>query len=106
MVIVGIQHLHDGLCQVFLLHCLLVIALIEFLQIKGIHWLGVPDPQGIDHIIAVAHDGDVVGDCQNRLVALLDKMVPVAVPLGIHIAAEFYLCGVFGAADLKGIAVL
>ena len=106
MVVVGIQNLNDGFRQVFLLHRLLVFALVKVRQIKGLKGLRVPDPQGVHHVVAISDDGDIIGNRQHRLVSLLDKMVSLSVPLGFHVAAEFYLRSVFRTADLKGISIL
>ena len=47
MVIVGIKHLNDIPCQVFLLYGLLVIPFIKGFQLEAFHRLRIPDAQGI-----------------------------------------------------------
>ena len=106
MIVVGVEDLHDGLGQVLLLHRLLIVAPVKGVQLEGGDGLRIPDAQGVDHIVAVADDRQVIGNRPDRLIALLDKIVSSVPVLCTDIAAEFHLHGILGAADLKGIAVL
>ena len=106
MVVIGIKHLYDGLCQVLLLHCLLIIAPVKGIQVKGIDRLCIPDTQGIYHVIAIADHRQVVGHGTDALITVLYKMVCAVSVFNTHIAAEFYLHSILRAADLKWIAIL
>ena len=106
VVVIGIEYVHDGLCQAGLLHRSLIVALIELLQLEGLDGLRIPYPQGVDHSIVIAHDGDIIGNGIYGLIALMDKVVPVSVPLYLHIASEADLAGILRPLDLEGVAVL
>ena len=75
MVIVWIKHITDGLGQVFLLHGLLIITFIEGVQVEGVNRLCIPDPQGIDNIVAIAYDRQVIRNSHNRLITLPERNV-------------------------------
>ena len=106
MIVIGIEHLNNGLCQVFLLHCLLVITPVKGVQIKGIDGLCIPDAQGIYHVISVADHRQVIGHCANGLVALLNKVVDSIPVFNANITTEFNLYCIFRPADLKWIPIL
>ena len=105
MVVIGIKHFNNGLCQIFLLHCLLVVAPVKGIQIKGIDRLCIPDPQCIDYIVTVADHRQVIGNGSYGLIAVLYKVVHAVSVFNPHITAEFYLYRVLRTSDLKGIAV-
>ena len=106
MVVVGVQNLYQQLRQVFFLHSLLVISLIEGVQTEGVHSLRVPDTQGIYHVVAIAYDGHIAGNRAHALVALLYEMVlALLVYLHVHIAAELDDLGQLRTAQLEGIAL-
>ena len=106
MVVVRIQNLDNGFRQVFLLHCLLVVSLVEGIQTEGIDCLRIPDSQRIHHIVAVADDRHVVGDGADGLISLLNEMLSAVLPDSSHVTAEFYLRRILCAAYLERIAVL
>ena len=106
VVVVRIQDLSDGAGQVLLLHGSLVIALVEGIQAEGVHGLGIPHAQGVDQAVAVAHDGQVVGDGPDALVAGLVESRTAVLNAGLDVAAETDLAGILVALDLKGVAVL
>ena len=106
MIVIGIENLHDGFCQILLFHCLLIIAPVKGIQLEGSDGLRIPDAQGIDHIVSVTDHRQVIGDCPDGLIPLLDEIVPSIPALSTDISAEFDLHGILGAADFKGVAVL
>ena len=106
MVVVGVKHVYQQLGQVLFLYSFLVVSLIEGVQTEGIHRLGIPDTQGVYHVISIAYDGQVIGDRAHALVSLLHEMsLALFIHLYVHISAEFDDLRVLGAAQLKGIAV-
>ena len=106
MVVIGIEHITDISCQILLLHRLLVLALVKAVQTKGVHRPGLPDPQGVHHIVAVTYNRKIIGYSQNRLIALLDEFLFSILPYSGHSASEFYFLGIFRVAHLKWVAVL
>ncbi len=56
--------------------------------------------------VVVTHDGNIEGNGQNGLIALLNELfVVLLIVLHTHITAEFYLFGVLRTAKLEGVAV-
>ena len=106
MIIVGIKHFHDVPGQVFLLHGLLIISLIERIQIEAFHGFRIPDAQGVDDPVAIADDGHIVRNGLDGLISFLPEYrASVFVHISIHPAAEFDLFCVFRTAQLERIAV-
>ena len=107
MIVVRVENLGQRLCQILLLHCLVIIPLVKGIQRKIIDGLRIPDAQRVHKAVAVAHDRHVVGDGLDGAVALLPEHDPsVCRLIGGHVAAEVHLLGVLGPAKLKRVAVL
>ena len=108
MVVIRIQDLNDIPCQVLLLHCLLVIALVERIQLEIIDRFRVPDPQGIDKVVVVADNRDIKRNRAHGLIVLLEELVPVCfvIILHAHVTAELNLFGILRPPELKRIPVL
>ena len=106
MVIVGIKHLNDIPCQVFLLYGLLVIPFIKGFQLEAFHRLRIPDAQSIHNTVSIAYDRHIIGNSLYGLIALLLKAVAsVFIHKNINISAELDLLGIFRTAEFKRIAV-
>ena len=108
VIIIRVKHLYNILCQVLLLHRLLIISLIKGIQMELIDRLRIPDTKGVHHIVAIAYHRHIVRYCQHRLIALLNKIISLLLLVIFHtdITAEFYFRRIFRTADLKRIAVL
>jgi len=108
VLVVGIEDITDGLGQVLLLHGLLVVTLVEGIELEALDGLGIPDAEGVDKAVAVADDGQVVGNRLDGAVAFLPEHGPAELLVIVrgHVAAEVHLLGVLGSAELQGIAVL
>ena len=108
MVVVRIKDFRQGVRQIFLLHRLVIVALVEGIEGKIIDRLGIPDPEGIDHIVAVSHDRKVIGNRAYSLAALLMVIISAGRLIIIHghIAAEFDLLGVFRPLQFERIAAV
>jgi hypothetical protein len=107
VVIVGVQNLYDVLSQVLLLNGLLVVALIEVLQAKGVDRLSIPDTQGVYYVVAVTDDRQIVGNSQYRLVVLLNVLITALVIDDVlDVTTELYFVGVLITTHLERIAML
>ncbi len=108
ILIIGIEDIADGPCQVFLLDGLLIIALIKGIQLEGLNGLRVPDTKSIDKAVAVADNGKVIGNSLDCAVAFLFVHGPaqLLVVIGLDITAEMDFLGVLGSAQFERIAVL
>ena len=108
MVVVGVQDLHDILCQVLLLYRLVIIAPVKGSKLEICDRLRIPDAQGIDYVVAITDDGHIIRHGAYRLKSLLDKFVPSG--LGILLktdgSAETDFLRVFRTAQFKWIAFL
>ena len=92
MVIIGIQHITNSFCQILLLHRLVVIPLVKGLQAEGIDRLGIPNPQGVDHIVAITYNRQIIGHSQHGLIALLHKLLMAVFMSYADITSEFDFC--------------
>ena len=107
VVILGIKNITDRPGQSFLLHGLLVVALVEGLQREVDDGLGVPDPQSIYEAVAIADDGHVIGhSLDGPVIGLLEHGAAARAGIGYHAAIEMDVLGILGPAQLQGIAVL
>ncbi len=105
MIVVGIKHLCQGTCQIGILHCQRIIALVKLIQVEIRDCLCVPDTQSVDHAVAVAHYRDIVGYRTYRCVILLSEYTSAVDYFCLYTAAESHFLGIFGSLHLKGIAV-
>ena len=106
MIVVGIKNLNNIPCKIFLLHCLLIIALIEGIKLEAFYSLRIPDTQCIHNSVAISHNGKVVGNSLYALISFLNEIAsPVFVDTDIHITAEFHHLGILRSSKLKRIAV-
>ena len=108
MVIVRVKHLYDIAGKVLLLHCLLIITLVERVQTKVHNGLRIPDTKGIYDVVVVSQDRHIVGNRLNRLVSLMDEAVGSCSGIIFHtdISAEMYFLGIFRTAQFEGVSVL
>ena len=108
VVVVRVEHLNEVLSEVLLLNCPSVIALVESVEREYIDGLRVPDAKSVDHVVAVAHYRHIIGNRSYRLVTVLEEMIASGegIVLNSCVTAEFYLAGVLGALELKGVAML
>ena len=106
VIVIGVEYFHNIPCQVFLLHSLLIISLVKRVQLKTFNGLGIPDTQRIHHPIAIAHNGQIIGNRLNRLIPFLNKMLSAAFICPYrHVATELHFFCIFRAAQFKGIAI-
>ena len=106
--VVGVEDAGDGLDLVPVLHGAGVVAPVEGGQIQLFHHrLGAPQPEHVDGLAAVAHDGHLIGHRHDGLGALGEEVgLAVRTDLTLHIAAEPDGDGLVGFLRLPGIAVL
>ena len=108
MVIVRVKHLYDIAGKVLLLHCLLIITLVERVQTKVHNGLRIPDTKGVYDVVVVSQDRHIVGNRLNRLISLMDEAVGACSGIIFHtdISAEMYFLGIFRTAQFEGVSVL
>ena len=87
VVVVGIQHLADGLPHGALTHGPHVVPLVEPLHVKA-GALGPPQAEHIDPVAAVTGNVHVVGNRQHRGVAGVLHQVDAAVPPLLDLPAK------------------
>ena len=75
-------------------------------QLEGIDRLCVPDPQAVDHVVAVAHHRKIHRHRQHRLIALLDETALAVLVLNPDVTSELDRLGILRTAKLERIAVL
>ena len=104
-VVLRVEHLGDVLGQVLLLDGADVVAGVEHLEVELVGGAGAPQPHRRHRVVAVAHDGRVVGDAEHAL-AIDPADAESALPVGHHggMAAELDGERELGAGDLPGIA--
>ena len=88
VVVLGVQHLADGVRHGTLLRRLQILALTEQLHVDGLGAAGLPQPQGIDVVGVVAGDLHVAGHGQHAGVVLMHHHQVAVVPAGANLAAE------------------
>ena len=106
MIVIGIENLHNISCQVFLLHSLSVISLVEGIQLEALYRLCIPDSQSIYNAVAISYNREIKGNCPDCLIILLLKAAS-AILITVHgnVSAEFYQLCIFRSAQFKGISV-
>ncbi len=106
VVVAGIEDVADRAREVLLLHCLLVVALVEGLQVEQLDGLRIPDAQRVDEAVAVADDREIVRDSLDcRIAFLLEHRPAVLAGIRRDVAAEVDLLLVLGPAQLERVAV-
>ena len=93
VVVLGVEHLTDGVSHGALLGGMEVLALAEELHVDGFGAAGLPQTQGVHMVGVVAGDLHVAGDGQHTGVVLMDHHQVVVVPAGADLAAEADLLG-------------
>ena len=106
MVILGVEHLTDGVRHGPLLRRLQVLPLTEQLHVDGLGAAGLPQPQGVDVVGVVAGDLHVAGHGHDAGVVLVDDHQVAVVPAGADFAAEVYLLGLLQLGQQPRIAQL
>ena len=105
VVVLGVEDLGDGLGHGLLLHGLQVLAPGEEGHVQGDGALGVPQPEDVDVVGAVAGDLHVLGHGQHVAAPLVDHGVAaVGVPHVLHGAAEADLLYLVHLGDEPGVA--
>ena len=107
VIVIGIEHIADILCKVFLLNRFSVVTFVEQVKLEFADSLCVPDSQGVDDLVVVTYDRHIVWDSQHRLVTFLYEIVSACgrVIFYLYIASEFYFFGIFRTAKLEWITV-
>ena len=93
VVVLGVEHLTDGVGHGALLGGVEVLALAEELHIDGLGAAGLPQTQGVHMVGVVAGDLHIAGDGQHTGVVLMDHHQVVVVPAGADLTAEADLLG-------------
>ena len=105
VVVLGVEHLGDGLRHGLLLHRPQVLAGGEQVHIHRGGALGVPQPQQVAVLGVVAGDLHVLGHRQHRVVAgVLHPVAALVIPLVLHLAAEVDLLHLVHLGDQPGVA--
>ena len=104
--VVGIEHLGDGLRDDLLVHRPVVVAGVEGLEVERLDRLGPPQPQHVAGVDAVALDRRVVGDAlHHALRHPADPELALFVLVVLGVAAPVDVIGDIGLGDLPGVAV-
>ncbi len=107
MVIIWVENLYQKLSQVLLLYSFLVLSLVKRIQMERIHGLRIPDTQGVDHIVAIAHNRQITGNRTDALIPFLHKVISsLFIRFNIYITTKLYNLCVLRTAKFKGIAIL
>ena len=89
VVVLGVEHLGDGLGHGLLLHRLQILAGGEQAHVHRRGALGVPQAEGVAVLGLVAGNLHVPGHGQHRVIAgVLDLVAALPVPVVLHLAAE------------------
>ena len=88
MVVLGVEHLADGIGHGALLRRVEVLALAEELHVDGLGAAGLPQAQGVDVVGVVAGDLHVAGDGQHAGAVLVHHHEVAVIPAGADLAAE------------------
>ena len=105
-VVIGIEHLGNGLARVLVVHRLVVAAAVEGLEVEILRRLGGPEPQEVHGRRPVTRNGNVVGNADEFLRPCpLRHVVADRIEDILDHSVEFDLGGVLGADDLPGGAV-
>ena len=105
VVVLGVEHLGDGLRHGPLLHRLQILAGGEQVHVHRRGAVGVPQAEQVAVLGAVAGDLHVLGHGQHHIIpGVLYPVAAQRVPLVLHLAAEADLLGLVHLGDEPGVA--
>ena len=107
MIVVRIKYVNDIFRQILLLYRMKIIAFIEGCQVKFLNRLCIPDSQGIDDVVAVTNDRNIIWYGMNCLITVMDKTVSLTfrIPLDPDITAKLDSLSIFWTFNFKRITV-
>ena len=105
VVVLGVEHLGDGLGHGPLLHGFQILAGGEQVHVHRRGAVGVPQAEQVAVLGAVAGDLHVLGHGQHHIIpGVLYPVAAQRVPLVLHLAAEADLLGLVHLGDEPGVA--